>query len=170
MDIQAKTKLFDLITSYPRLEDKIMKIAPPFQNLKNPILRKTVGKLATLEKVAKIGNLEVLDLVNTLRREVGQTEISASDSSKIEWTEGEPEWIKAEPQFTVDGTEMLSRGEHPLNKVNALMRQLEPGRFLLLKTNFKPIPLIDEMEKQKYQVYSKISSQNEQDHLTFVKR
>ena len=169
MDIQAKTKLFDLINSYPQLEEKIMAIAPPFQNLKNPILRKTVGKLATLEKIARIGNLEVLDLVNTLRREVGQTVISSSDSSKIEWTEGEPEWIKAKPQFTVDGTEMLSRGEHPLKKVNELMSQTEPGRFLLLKTNFKPIPLIDEIEKQKYQVYSKVSGQNEQNHLTFIK-
>lgn len=170
MDIQAHTKLFDLIMSYPQLEDKIISIAPPFQNLKNPILRKTVGKLATLEKVAKIGNLEVLDFVNTLRREVGQTEISSSDSIKIEWTEGEPDWIKVEPQFSLDGTEMLSRGEHPLSKVNSLMRQLEPGRFLLLKTNFKPIPLIDEMKKQKYQVYSKVNEESAQNHLTFIKR
>lgn len=79
-------------------------------------------------------------------------------------------WIKEEPQFTVDGTEMLNREEHPLNKVNELMRQTETGRFLLLKTNFKPIPLIDEMEKHKYQVYSKINAQSEQNYLTFIKR
>jgi hypothetical protein len=170
MDIQANTKLFDLLKDYPHLEEKIMSIAPPFQNLKNPILRKTVGKLATLEKVAKIGNLEVMEFVNTLRKQVGQSEITPSDSSEIEWTEGEPEWIKEEPQFTVDGTEMLNRGEHPLNKVNELMRQTEPGRLLLLKTNFKPIPLIDEMEKQKYQVYSKVNATSEQNHLTFIKR
>ena len=169
MNIQAQTKLFDLLDTYPGLEDKIMHIAPPFKNLKNPVLRKTVGKLATLEKVARIGNLDVTDFVNMLRRETGQPEIAAAaDESEILWQPGEPGWIKNEPQHVIDGTEMLNSGEHPLKKVSELMHQTGKGRFLLLKTNFKPIPLIDEMEKRKYKVYSKTVHGDTTQHLTFI--
>jgi hypothetical protein len=51
MDISAQSKLFDVINAYPDLEKFIVDLAPPFKNLKNPVLRKTVGKLATLEKI-----------------------------------------------------------------------------------------------------------------------
>jgi len=169
MDIQAHTKLRDLLDLHPELEDKIMQIAPPFKNLKNPVLRKTVAKLATLEKVARIGNLDVTELVNKLRRETGQPEITVEQMPEIEWQEGDPAWIQNDPAHIIDGTEMLNRGEHPLNKVNALMREIKPGEFILLRTNFKPLPLIDEMIKQKYQVFSKPAKGQPDNHLTFIR-
>ena len=170
MEIKANSKLFDIFNSYPNLEAKIMDLAPPFKNLQNPILRKTVGKLATVEKVARIGNMEVIDLVNLLRREVGQTEIQSSVVTETEWQEGEPEWIKGEPRQMIDGTEMLSRGEHPLQKVNQVMRDLKKSEFIVLSTNFKPIPLIDEMEKQEYVVYTKTISDQPDQYLTFIRK
>ena len=69
MDITPKTKLLDLLNEFPEIENKIMSLAPPFKNLKNPILRKTVGKLATLEKVATIGGLDVGDFMNEIRND-----------------------------------------------------------------------------------------------------
>ena len=81
MEINARSKLLDILVAYPELEEQIIKIAPPFQNLKNPVLRRTVGKLATLEKVAQIGGLDVNQLVNTLRRAVGQGELQAEPSA-----------------------------------------------------------------------------------------
>ncbi len=170
MNIEAKTKLFDVLDEYPDLEDKIMTIAPPFKNLKNPLLRKTVGKLTTIEKIAGIGNLEVTDLVNQLRREAGQPELTGEIETDLQWQEGEPLWIKGEAKQIIDGTEMLSRGEHPLQMMNKLMTELEPNQFLLLKTNFKPIPLIDEMQKQNYTVYSRVLDEESDQHLTFIKK
>ena len=66
MEITSQSKLFDVLEAYPSLESQIVNIAPPFKNLKNPVLRRTVGKLATLEKVAQIGGMDVNRLVNTL--------------------------------------------------------------------------------------------------------
>ena len=77
MQITAKSKLFDVLEAYPFLEEQIVNIAPPFQNLKNPVLRRTVGKLATLETVAQVGGMDADRLVNTLRRAVGQDELQA---------------------------------------------------------------------------------------------
>lgn len=170
MDIQAHTKLFDLLASYPELEEKIVEIAPPFKNLRNPVLRKTVARLATLEKVAQIGNLEVGVFINALRRKAGQPELSQNVKPDPEWQPGDPDWIREEPVQIVDGTEMLNRGEHPLNRINALIREVDPGKIILLKTNFKPVPLIDEMNKQHHEVFSKNLTDRPDQHLTFIRR
>ena len=77
MDITPQSKLLDILEAHPALEAEIVTIAPPFQNLKNPVLRRTVGKLATLERVAQVGGIDAVELVNTLRRAVGQARIRA---------------------------------------------------------------------------------------------
>ncbi|HEM48987.1 MAG TPA: DUF1858 domain-containing protein [Caldithrix sp.] len=170
MNITSTTKIFDLLAEYPALEEKIIHIAPPFKNLKNPILRKTVGKLATLEKAAQIGNLDIGQFVNMLRKEVGQETIETEVEVKVTWQEGEPEWIKSQPAEIIDGTEMLNRGEHPLSKINEIMKSLQPDRFVLLMTNFKPIPMIEAMEKQNYTVFHKTENANSINHLTFIRK
>ena len=71
MEITGRSKLFDVLKAYPQLEEQIIAIAPPFKNLRNPILRRTVAQLATLEQVAQIGQMDVTELVSTLRRRPG---------------------------------------------------------------------------------------------------
>lgn len=173
MEITSKSKLFEVLEAYPFLEAQIINIAPPFQNLKNPVLRRTVGKLATLETVAQIGGMDVTRLVNTLRRAVGQDELETDIShlSVIEvpaLAEDDPPWIAGEPQFIVNGTALLQRGEVPLAKVNGLLNQLDPDRFILLFTDFEPTPIIDAMQKQNRRIYHRVSSDNENQHLTYI--
>jgi len=170
MEITATTKLFDVLKEYPSLEEKIIGIAPPFKNLKNPVLKRTVGKLATIEKVALIGEQDVNGFVNTLRREVGQPELGAQKETLPTWQKGEPEWIKNQPVETVNGTEMLSSGVHPLAHVNQVMQSLQTGQCILLKTNFKPIPLIEAMEKQNYEVYTKTAEDQPDLYYTFIRK
>ncbi|MCX6082113.1 MAG: DUF1858 domain-containing protein [Chloroflexi bacterium] len=172
MEITSQSKLFDVLEAYPVLEAQIVNIAPPFQNLKNPVLRRTVGKIATLEKVAQIGGMDVGKLVNTLRRAVGQEELGAEATAnfavEIPRLADAPEWIAGEPQFTLNGTEMLQRGEVPLGRVNELLGQIEPGRFILLVTNFEPTPIIEAMQKQNRQVFHKAHPNSASEWLTFI--
>jgi|SaaInlStandDraft_4_1057021.scaffolds.fasta_scaffold05737_2 hypothetical protein len=154
MDITPKTKLLDLLNEFPEIENKIMSLAPPFKNLKNPILRKTVGKLATLEKVATIGGLDVGDFMNEIRNEIGLESVDINNEApEITLSAQAPEWAKGEPKHIIDGTAMLDTGEHPLNHMNQLMAELGTGEFVLLKTNFPPLPMHDAMSQQKYLVY-----------------
>ena len=44
--ISPKTKVLQLIETYPQLEDVLIEYAPAFKKLKNPVLRKTVAKIA----------------------------------------------------------------------------------------------------------------------------
>ena len=70
MPINAKTKIDDLLKQYPYLLDFLVALSPKFKNLKNPVLRKTVGKVATLEKAAAIGGLDANELVAALTAEI----------------------------------------------------------------------------------------------------
>ena len=70
--ITPKTKVFDLLEAYPQLEEVLIDFAPPFKKLRNPVLRRTVGKIATLQQAASVGQVPVEDLINRLRKEVGQ--------------------------------------------------------------------------------------------------
>jgi hypothetical protein len=172
MEITSQSKLFDILEAYPFLEGQIVNIAPPFQNLKNPVLRRTVGKIATLEKVAQVGGMDVGKLVNTLRRAVGQEEIQtlASDLKvDIPQSTDDPGWIAGEPQFTVNGTELLQRGEVPLARINELLGKIDSGRYLLLVTNFEPSPILDAMQKQNREVFHKTHPEDESQHLTFIR-
>jgi hypothetical protein len=72
MELSTNTKIDDLLKQYPFLLDFLITLAPMFKNLKNPVMRKTVGKVATLEKAAAIGGLKVEDLLSRLSAEISK--------------------------------------------------------------------------------------------------
>jgi hypothetical protein len=173
MEITSRSKLLDVLNAYPALEETIIGLAPPFKNLKNPVLRRTVGQLATIERVAQVGNLDVTELVNTLRREAGQPEINTGVKVEIavpERSPGDPDWIAGEPEFIVNGTEMLSQGEIPVQRVNELLGQLTPAGYILLVTDFEPSPIMDAMHKQDRRTYHKLHPEDPGQHLTYIAR
>ncbi len=173
MEITAKSKLSDVLNEYPQLEEQIIQAAPAFKNLKNPILRRTVGKMATVEKVVQIGGLDLTTFLNLLRRQVGQSELVPPDLVTPDMDTrpvvAEPEWTKGEPQFVVDGKAMLASGGVPVNRVNELLLQLEAGRFLLLITDFEPTPMIDSVKLQKREAYHKVDPMDTTRHLTYFR-
>ena len=70
MDLSGKTKIDDLLREYPFLIDFFINRSPKFKNLKNPIMRKTIGKVATLKHVAAIGKIELDELMREIAREI----------------------------------------------------------------------------------------------------
>ncbi|MFZ5807641.1 MAG: hypothetical protein ACOY16_00015 [Chloroflexota bacterium] len=117
--------------------------------------------------------MDVNKLVNTLRRAVGQEELAADSADRFTieippLAEDDPSWIAGEPQFIVNGIELLRRGEVPLGKVNELLTQLDPDRYILLVTDFEPTPIMEAMQKQNRCVYHRIGPDNETQHLTFI--
>jgi len=54
MDINNSTKILPLIDKYPKVYDELYKLSSKAKRFKNPIVRKTIGKKATLEMVAVI--------------------------------------------------------------------------------------------------------------------
>ncbi|MHB2156228.1 DUF1858 domain-containing protein [Calditrichota bacterium GD2] len=172
LDINRHVKLGEVFEAYPQLEDIIKTVSPVYKNLSNPILRKTVLKIATLEKVAQVGGVDVYHLVNILRTEVGQEPIAPNEeeSARAEApaVNDAPEWINGQPARVIDGVEMLNRGVHPLSDVMQTMNTLPAGQYILLKTNFKPIPLIEKMVEAGYRVHHQVEEGKPDSHLTYI--
>ena len=70
MRLSPKTKVEELLSAYPFLKDYLIKLDPHFKSLDNPLLRKTLGKVATLSKVAMVGGIEIEGLVAGIREEI----------------------------------------------------------------------------------------------------
>lgn len=140
--ITPKTKVLQLIETYPQLEDVLIKYVPAFSKLKNPLLRRTVAKIATLQQAASIGNVKTGDLINLLRKEVGQELMNTSDDTT--YNTKKPVWFEEtliEKEFDI--REMLAAGEQPVNQVISDLNHLTSGKIYKLTSPFLPAPLID---------------------------
>jgi hypothetical protein len=159
--ITPETRVGEFLDAFPELEGVLLGLAPAFEKLKNPILRRTVAKVATLQQAARIGGLDVRDLVGRLRQAAGQTTIDTTDledadavtaSGLFETTA--PGWFddnRVEPPIDADA--VLASGEHPLGQVRRRLAALEPGRILALTSGFRPVPLIDTLLREGYEVF-----------------
>ena len=140
--ITPKTKVLQLIETYPQLEDVLIKYVPAFSKLKNPLLRRTVAKIATLQQAANIGNVKTGDLINLLRKEVGQELMNTGDDTT--YNNKKPVWFEEtliEKEFDIK--EMLAAGEQPVNQVISDLNHLTSGKIYKLTSPFLPAPLID---------------------------
>lgn len=140
--ITPKTKVLHLIETYPQLEDVLIKYVPAFSKLKNPLLRRTVAKIATLQQAASIGNVKTGDLINLLRKEVGQELLN--ESYDTTYNSQKPSWFNQtliEKEFDI--REMLAAGEQPVNQVISDLNHLTSGKIYRLTSPFLPAPLID---------------------------
>jgi DUF438 domain-containing protein len=70
MKMNPKTKVNDLLARYPFLKDFLVKLNPEFKMLDNMVMRKTVGRLATLGKAAMICGMDVKKLIDDIAVEI----------------------------------------------------------------------------------------------------
>jgi hypothetical protein len=148
IEITPKTKVGELLDNFPQLEEVLLQISPAFASLKNPILRRTVAKVAALQQAAAIGGIKVEELVNRLRKEVGQEPLFGGADS--EYLSGEPpQWFDAtKVVLRFDACEVIQSGGSPMNQILEQTKTLNEGEIYELITPFVPAPIID-MLKQK---------------------
>lgn len=150
LEILPVTKVSQLLDAFPQLEAELIRLSPAFKKLQNPILRKTVAKLATLAQAAKIGKIPVDQLVNTLRASVGQEPISVQLTDEITASEP-PSWMKTvQIAKTLDSRPLLDAGEFPLTRVLDDLKLLAPGQSYELIAPFLPAPMIDKVMQKGY--------------------
>ena len=159
LTITPDTKIGPLLDRYPQLEAPLMKLSPAYAKLRNPLLRKTVAKVATLQQVAKIGEVPIGVLINTLRKELGIEEKWSGGSGEKSDRGDVPDWFaQAKISMLLDAAPILEAGEHPLNRVMSDLQKLEPGAIYELVTPFVPVPLLDAVSKKGFEVWSQKQS------------
>jgi hypothetical protein len=140
--ITPKTKVLQLLEAYPQLEAVLIAVVPAFKKLQNPVLRRTVARVATLQQAAAVGGVKTEELINRLRREVGQDLFS--ESAGMAYNTAKPPWFDAlRIASELDARPMLAAGEQPVNQVMADFSALAAGTIYKLSAPFLPAPLID---------------------------
>ena len=155
LDITAETKVADLIEHYPELEDLLIGMAPPFKKLKNPILRRSVAKVASLRQAAAVGRLQVETMVNDLRAAIGQKPIciDARGNDQSYFT-AKPAWFDKDMVVaSLEETE-IDPNTMPLKPLIQRANKLAPGEIVELVTGYLPAPGIDLMKNKGYLVWS----------------
>ncbi len=75
MEITSDTKIHGLLEEYPYLLDFLVAYDTEFQKLKNPVLRATLTRVASLEAAAEMADVPVSKLVSDLKAEVERREL-----------------------------------------------------------------------------------------------
>jgi uncharacterized protein (DUF2249 family) len=153
--INPQMKVGDLLDQYPELEETLIIIAPAFSKLKNPVLRRTIARVATLQQAALTGNVAVHEVVNRLRAAAGQN--PEADTPTVDAgqaaTTAVPAWLSgAKERVEFDARPVLASGAHPLQEVFSRLQQLPEGAVLDLVTPFYPAPLVDAVRAKGWEV------------------
>lgn len=138
MNISHKTRLHDLLKDYPFLLDFLIGLSPKFAKLKNPVMRRTIGRMANLGQVASLGDMPVDKLLQEIASEVKRVK---KEDVLVERAEG------GEKQFTTR--------EERLEVLKDIIQDLHQGsnledlrkRFNELINDVSPSE-ISEMEQQ----------------------
>lgn len=164
--ITPKTKIFELLEAYPQLENVLTDVAPQFKKLKNPVLRKTITKVTNLNQAATIGGLNVEELINRLRKEVGQSTMPGESGEQTTYTTAiQPDWFSHEKiKETIDIRDMLHAGEQPVHDVLSALTKLSNTEILKVIAPFIPAPLIDKAASLNYSCWI----QKKTDDMFFV--
>ena len=111
-------------------------------------MRRTVAKVATLEQASKIGGVSLQGMILKLRAAAG---LEAIDVPVVE-TPQPGEQRPSTPNGSrvveeVDADVMLERGIHPIGRIRELVARLGPGESVVLRSSFRPEPLIEALRR-----------------------
>lgn len=141
--ITPDSKLGELLERWPALEDVLLELSPHFRALRNPVLRRTVAKVATLRQVSSVSGVALGVLVERLRAGAGLPPAAFSDERGATPSE-RPAWAApGRAARTHDARAAIEAGEHPMPRVMADLAALADAEVYELVTPFVPAPLVD---------------------------
>ena len=169
LEIIPAVKVAKLLDVYPELEPVLIELSPAFKKLQNPMLRKTVAKITTLNQAAKIGKIPINELINTLREAAGQPALEMNLNEDA-FSGAPPAWMKTiQVAKKLDGRPLLDAGEFPLTNVLDELSGLNPGESFEFLAPFLPVPMIDKIKKKGYQCWAIEDKMNDKYQVYFRK-
>jgi hypothetical protein len=143
-----------LLRDYPEVEETLIGLAPAFKKLRNPVLRRSVARVATLRQAAAVGRMPSATLVNALRVAVGQEPVEDDDSDEESYFEEQPDWFEADRVVVVLHDVELDPDVMPINPLLHAAKDLGEGEILELVTSHLPAPGIDNLRSKGYQTWT----------------
>ncbi len=158
MKITPKTKIIDIIETHPELIEVLAGYNKHFELLKNPVMRKTFARFATVKHAAKVAGTNLSELIKLLNNAIGET-VSDSDISN----ESGEEAIQSELPIKdiikergahvvlLDVRDIMKNGGEPFNVIMQTIGKIKQGEALELETIFEPAPLYDVLKEKGFE-------------------
>lgn len=144
MVIHADDRIAAVLGSDPALLDVLIAASPTFERLRNPLMRKTMGRLVTVAQAARLAGIDTDALLRRLNGEAGDGALPRAAEPSLEGTSALPAGLAALPAervTEVDVREDLRAGREPFARIMAAVAALPPGNVLRLRAIFEPVPL-----------------------------
>ncbi len=155
IDINPSTKVHDLLEAHPELEETLINIAPVFKKLKNPFLRNSVGKVATIKHIASVAGIPLSVLINKIRTAIGQQPITDSYDDENYFLD-QPDWFSHDKiSLSINEDKLENKNQMTLVTILLEAKNVKKGEIIELITTFLPAPGIDILKSKGYSVWSK---------------
>ncbi len=168
-NITLETKIFDLIHKNTGMKDILIDINADFKKLNKSIIGKTLTQEgADLKEAAIVVGMDPVELLNSLRKSLGQEIVETSDYQTNEISDEAPQWALNEPKYTLNANELLKKDLSPLAEAQTTLRSLKKDDIFTIVSDFRPQPLIDDLIKMGHDVY--VGKINEEKFITYIKK
>ncbi|NPA50811.1 MAG: DUF1858 domain-containing protein [Epsilonproteobacteria bacterium] len=160
--ISYDTKISELLDNFENAKDVLISINPKFKKLNNPILRRTLAKVATIKQAAIIGGMDPKELLDKLNQALGvevERDNSIEDSIKADFD--------GEIIYSYDANKLLDENKNPLAIATKALKEIKDNEAIEIISDFKPQPLIDEFKKSGFKVAVVKKDNN---FYTFIKK
>ena len=163
--ITFQTKVYELLEDYPQLEDILTEISPAFAKLKNPILRRTIARVTTIQQAAAVAGIEAGEVVRRLRVAAGfsdsdagvnnTTGAASSVASGAALQSEQPDWFLPEKVIVrYDAVKTLDAGDVPMAEILRLSNSLQEGQIFEFSSPFLPTPILDMLSAKGFKIWS----------------
>lgn len=161
--IRRDDRIAAVLARDARMIDVLIGASPIFEKLRNPVLRKTMAKLATVEQAARVAGLDADELVARLN---GALEGEAADGPAPPSTQAPRAAASSGPPSTLpafvigtppdrivdlDVREDLRAGREPFRRILDASRRLADDEVLRLRAIFEPAPLYQVLGRQGFE-------------------
>ena len=154
LEITPTVTVHALLEAYPELEEVLIGIAPPFKKLKNPFLRRSVAKVATIKHIASVGGIPLNELITKIREAVGLPENSESYKDQDYFGE-QPDWFSHDKVvISLDEDKVEDKDKMTLVILLREAKNVKKGEIIELVTSFLPAPGIDILKSKGYSVWT----------------
>jgi hypothetical protein len=155
IEITPSVTVHALLEAYPELEEVLIGIAPPFKKLKNPFLRKSVAKVATIKHISSVGGVPLNELIGKLRKAVGQQE-SMDLHDDQDYFGDQPDWFSSDKiSLSVDEDKVEDKDSMTLVAILKGAKNVRKGEIIELVTTFLPAPGIDILKAKGYSAWTR---------------
>lgn len=149
--IRLDDRISAVLARDERMLEVLLGASPSFGHLRNPLVRKTMAKLATVEQAARVAGIDAEDLLARLNAAL-EGELVREPARRVAAREAEvpPTVARARKEAIVecDVREDLRAGREPFRRILAAARQVGDGEVLRLRAIFEPAPLYSVLGRQ----------------------